>query len=101
MNFSPGNKVHFSDIKKGDLVSVKRVGIIPAPESFKNSLLAFILEGPHGNAGTFTFESKKGPGVILYDGMDTSCNIYYKAIVENRICKVYLRHIDLKSIQKK
>ena len=101
MNYLSGTKVLFSDIKKGDLVSVKRIGIIPTPDSIKISLLAFILSGPHGEAGQFTFESKNGSGVILYDDLDTSCNIYYKAIVEDKICKVYLRHVNLDSIQKK
>tara|TARA_Y100000591_G_C21840105_1_gene705032 strand:+ start:163 stop:468 length:306 start_codon:yes stop_codon:yes gene_type:complete len=96
-----GKKVLYSKIKKGDLIQVKRLGIIPPPSSNRFKFLALILSGPHGNAGKYTFESKKGPGVILFDESDYSCQLYYEAIVEDRISKVYLKHFVLESLQKK
>ena len=101
MDYFSGTRVLFNEIKKGDLVLVKRLGISPLPSANRFSFLAFILEGPYGDAGKYTFESKKGSGVILNEELDTSCNIYYNAIVHDKICKVYLRHFDLSSLQKK
>ena len=44
---------------------------------------------------------KNGPGVILYEEEDYACQIYYEAIVEDRISKVYLKHFVLDTHQKK
>lgn len=96
-----GKKVHFNKIKKGDLIQVKRLGIIPPPSSNRFKFLALILAGPYGKAGPYTFESKNGPGVILYEEEDYACQIYYEAIVEDRISKVYLKHFVLDTHQKK
>jgi hypothetical protein len=101
MDYYAGTKVHFKDITKGDLIQVKRGGIMPPPSSNRFKFLALILSGPHGKAGHYTFESKKGPGVILFKEEDYSCQIYYEAIVEDKISKVYLKHFVLDSLQKK
>ena len=82
---------------------VDQKGIIPGidlPLSSSSLVPAFILSGPSGRPGQYTFESKKGAGVILFEE-NNSCEIYYDAVVLNYRRKVFLRYFDIESLQKR